>query len=135
MAMQSLREVLKNIEGTMEYVEMVQRLQLKEENPKLLQLAISHGEQQVGRAAAATLLNQGGDNLVRQTLLDPDEAPSLKVMTAIRGIGSTVSLQLLEDMAFNTSIPLPLRREATASLGRSYGGENRVLELLRENKL
>ena len=134
-AMQSLREVLKNTEGTMEYVETVQRLQLKEENPKLLQLAVSHSDQRVGRAAAATLLNQGGDNLVRQTLLGADEASSLNMMAAIRGTGSTVSLQLLEDMAFNTSIPLPLRREAAASLGRSYGGENRVLELLRENKL
>lgn len=56
-------------------------------------------------------------------------------MTAIRGIGSTVSLQLLEDVAFNSSVPLPLRREAAAALGRSYGGENRVLELLREGKL
>lgn len=134
-AMKSLQEVLKNTEGTMEYVEMVQRLQLKEENPKLLQLAISHSDQQVGRAAAATLLSQGGDNAVRQTLLGADETSSLKMMTAIRGIGSKASLKLLEDMAFNTAVPLPLRREAAASLGKSYGGENRVLELLRESKL
>jgi putative heme-binding domain-containing protein len=38
-------------------------------------------------------------------------------------------------MAFSTSFPLPLRREAAASIGRSYGGENRILELLRENKV
>ena len=135
LAMQSLQEVLKSLEGSMEYVEMVQRLHLKEENPRLLQLAISHSDQQVGRAAATTLLNQGGDNSVRQTLLAADETTSLKMMTAIRGIGSKASLQLLEDVAFNTAVPLPLRREAAASLGRSYGGENRVLELLREGKL
>src|SRR5690606_3176470 len=135
LAMQSLQEVLKTIEGTMEYVEMVQRLQLKEENPNLLQLAISHSDQQVGRTAAATLLNQGGEQLVRQELYGSDETNSLKMMTAIRSIGSKASLQLLEDVAFNATLPLPLRREATASLGRSYGGENRVLELLRENKL
>src|SRR5690606_19779702 len=73
LAMQSLQEVLKTIEGTMEYVEMVQRLQLKEENPNLLQLAISHSDQQVGRTAAATLLNQGGEQLVRQELYGSDE--------------------------------------------------------------
>jgi putative membrane-bound dehydrogenase-like protein len=135
MAMQSLQEVLKDMEGTMEYVEMVQRQQLKEENPRLLQLALNHSEQQVGRAAATTLLNQEGEQLVREVLRGPDELTSLKMMTAIRGIGSKTSLQLLEDMAFSTSFPLPLRREAAASIGRSYGGENRILELLRENKV
>lgn len=134
MAMQSLQEVLNDIEGTMEYVEMVQRHQLKEENPKLLQLAINYNDQQLGRAAGAALLSQGGEQLVKQVLNGSDEATSLKMMTAIRGIGSTISLQLLEDMAFSASIPLPLRREAAAAIGRSYGGENRVLELLRENK-
>lgn len=135
LAKRALQEVLQHLEGSMEYVEMVQRLQLAEENPRLLQLAISHGDQQLGRAAAATLLNQGGDNSVRQILLADDETTSLKIMTAIRGIGSKASLQLLEDVAFNTAAPLPLRREAAASLGRSYGGENRVLELLREGKM
>src|SRR5690606_18389947 len=62
LAKRALQEVLQHLEGSMEYVEMVQRLQLAEENPRLLQLAISHGDQQLGRAAAATLLNQGGDN-------------------------------------------------------------------------
>src|SRR5690606_13506325 len=134
LAKRALQEVLQHLEGSMEYVEMVQRLQLAEENPRLLQLAISHGDQQLGRAAAATLLNQGGDNSVRQILFANDETKSLKIMTAIRGIGSKTSLQLLEDVAFSTAAPLPLRREAAASLGRSYGGENRVLELLREGK-
>lgn len=134
MAMQSLQEVLKNIEGTMEYVEMVQRHQLKEENPRLFQLVLNHSDQPVGRAAATTLLNQEGEHLVRQALNGSDETTSLKMMAAIRGVGSKTSLQLLEDMAFSSSLPLPLRREAAASIGRSYGGENRVLELLRENK-
>lgn len=134
-ARQTLSEVLAEVDGTMEYVEMVQRHGLKEENPKLLQLAIDQSDLQIGRAAAATLLQQGGDHLVRQALKKSDEATSLAMMTAIRGIGSSLSLQLLEEVAFDDSIPLPLRREATAAIGRSYGGENRILELLRSKKL
>src|SRR5690606_25455789 len=133
-ARQTLSEVLAEVDGTMEYVEMVQRHGLKEENPKLLQLAIDQSDLQIGRAAAATLLQQGGDHLVSQALKKSDEATSLAMMTAIRGIGSSLSLQLLEEVAFDDSILVHIRREAHSAIGRCYGGENAIHQLLRIKK-
>lgn len=132
--MKALQEVLDNVEGTEEFVEMVQRFELKEENPRLLQLALAESEDNVGRNAAATLLNQGGSQQIRKILFGKDEEATLKMLTAIRGIGSKESLQLVEELTFTNSVPLSIRREAAGSIGRSYGGENRVLELLKENK-
>ncbi|MEX2594184.1 MAG: PVC-type heme-binding CxxCH protein [Anditalea sp.] len=133
-AMKALQGVLNNIEGTSEFVEMVQRFELKEENPRLLALTLAESDNNIGRSAASTLLNQGGSPMIRQVLNRQDEESTIKILIAIRGIGSKESLELLEDMVFNASAPLSVRREAAGSLGSSYGGENRVLELLKENK-
>jgi putative membrane-bound dehydrogenase-like protein len=134
LAMKTLQEVLSNIRGTEEYVEMVQRFELKEENPRLLQLALAESDNNLGRNAATTLLKQGGAQLARKILQGKDEASTLKMLTAIRGIGSKESLLLLEEVTFDPSFPLAIRREAAGAIGRSYGGEVRVLELLRKNK-
>jgi len=133
-AMTALREVLNETEGSMEYVELVQRFQLKEENPRLLKLVLAESDNNIGRAAAGTLLNQGGSAMARKVLNGSDETSTTKMITAIRGIGSNESLQLLEEIAFNASLPISLRRLAAESIGRSYGGENRVLELLKAKK-
>ncbi len=132
-AMDALREVLDQV-GSAEFVELVQRFELREENPRLLELALAESEQNTGRNAASTLLNQGGLPMVRQTLLGTDEANTLKIINAIRGIGSKESLELLEELTFDPNLPLAIRREAAAAIGRSYGGEARVLELLKANK-
>ena len=133
-AMTALREVLDETQGSMEYVELVQRFQLKEENSRLLKLILAESDNATGRAAAGTLLNQGGRAMVQQVLKGSDEVSTLKMITAIRGIGSNESLQLLEEIAFDDARPIALKRVAAEAIGRSYGGENRVLELLRENK-
>src|SRR5690606_12211568 len=59
----------------------------------------------------------------------------IKMMTAIRGVGSAESMELLEELIFDEDTPLAIRREAANAIGRSWSGENRVLELLRSNKL
>lgn len=134
LAMKTLQEVLNDVEGTEEFVEMVQRFELKNENSRLLQLALAQSDQGLGRNAATTLFNQGGTNDIRQVLFGQDQSSTLQMLAAIRGIGSKESLQLIEELTFNSSVPMAIRREAAGSIGRSYGGEDRVLELLKENK-
>lgn len=133
-AMEALQGVLNDVEGSQEFVEMVQKFNLKEENPRLLELALAQSDNNVGRNAATTLLNQGGSPMVRKVLYGKDEEATLKLMTAIRGIGSKESLHLLEEITFDDEVPLSIRREAAGSIGRSYGGEDRVLALLKENR-
>jgi putative membrane-bound dehydrogenase-like protein len=133
-ASEALNEVLDQLEGTAEYLELVQKFQVKKENPRLLKMALAESGSTLGRSAASTLLNLGGIALVKQIVRGDDEDSILKLLSSISGIGSKESLDLLEDIAFSTSSPLSIRREAAGAIGKSYGGETRVLELLRENK-
>jgi putative membrane-bound dehydrogenase-like protein len=134
-AMSALQASLNAVAGTQEFVEMVTRYELKEENPRLLKLALVESNSNVGRSAATTLMKQGGIDLIKATIDGKDEKEAIGVLTALRGVGSEESIQLLENVALTTTYSLNMRREAARAIGGSYDGEDRTLELLKTNKL
>lgn len=133
-AMTALKGVLNDLEGTQEFVEMVQRFEVKEENPRLLKLTLANSDNAIGRSAANTLLKQGGAGLVNQVLSGKDEKQIFELLQAIKGVGSKESIQILETLTFDQMRPLSVRREAAGSIGGSYDGEGKVLELLKADK-
>ncbi len=133
-AMKALKEVLNSMEGTPEFVEMVTKYELKEENPRLLKLALAENNPNLSKNAATTLIKQGGLAQIKSVISGKDEKSAVNMLAALRGIGSKESLALLEETAFNPATSLSLRREAARAIGGSYGGEDRVLELLKTNK-
>lgn len=134
-AQTALRTVLDETAGSEEYLEMVQRFGVKEENPRLLRIAIEESDNNKGRTAATLLLTQGGGSLIKEVLYGNDEQAVYDMLSSLRNIGTTESLQILENLAFDNKVSLNIRREATAAIGGSYGGEERILELLRNDRL
>ncbi|WP_234364272.1 PVC-type heme-binding CxxCH protein [Lunatibacter salilacus] len=134
-AQNALSAVLDETYGTEEYLEMVQRFEVKKENPRLLQLAIDQSDNNLGRTAAAMLLRQNGKPLITQVIKSEDEKAILNTLMALRGVGTKESLEILEGVTFDQQTPLTIRREAAASIGGSYSGEDRVIALLKEGKL
>ncbi|MDQ3534801.1 MAG: c-type cytochrome, partial [Bacteroidota bacterium] len=133
-AMKALQDVLNAQEGKPEFVEMVSRYGFKEENQRLLQLALKENGSNLGRKAAETLLKHGGVPMAKKALNDKDEQVAVSMLASLRGVGTKESLKLIEEVAFDASTPLAVRREAARSIGGSYDGEERVLELLRNEK-
>lgn len=134
-AQNALTAVLDETYGTEEYLEMVQRFEVKKENPRLLQLAIDQSDNNLGRTAAAMLLRQNGRPLIMQVIKSEDEKAILNTLMALRNVGTKESLEILEGLTFDSQTPLNIRREAAASIGGSYSGEDRVIALLKEGKL
>jgi putative membrane-bound dehydrogenase-like protein len=135
LAQKALDDVLKESEGTIEFVELVQKFGRKDQFRQLTQLALVNYDNNIGRSAAATLLRLGGTNEVSKILNGKDERQTLDMLMALRGVGSKESLELLEKAAFNPSLSLNVRREATGAIGGSYAGEERILTLLRDNAI
>jgi putative heme-binding domain-containing protein len=132
--MKALQESLNAVAGTQEFVEMVSRYELKDENPRLLKLALTESNSNVGKIAATTLLKQGGADLVKATINGKDEKEAVSILTALRGVGSKESISLLEEVALTPSYSLAMRREAARAIGGSYNGEDRTIELLKTSK-
>ncbi|WP_439481738.1 PVC-type heme-binding CxxCH protein [Cyclobacterium plantarum] len=134
-AQTALRNALKESEGTEAYLELVQKFEVKSENERLLEMALVESDNNLGKTAATLLLRLDGIEMVREVLYSGAEEKVYPMLSVLRGIGTQESLQILESMAFDSSLPLNTRKEATSAIGGSYGGEEKILELLKSERL
>ena len=134
-AKKALAEVLRSVYGTDEYVELVARYEVKAENPNLRQLAISKPQEKTGRSAAALLIELEGSALIWEIINGRDSIQQKSLLESLSGVGSKRSIDILQTTAFSDRYTMPLRKEAAGMIGRSWGGEERVLELLQSKKV
>ena len=134
-AKKALEDVLRSVYGTDEYVELVARYEVKTENPNLRQLAISKPDERTGRSAASLLLELGGSGLVWDVINGSDSSQQKNLLTALARVGSKRSIDILQTTALSDKYGMHLRKEAAGMIGKSWGGEERVLELLKTKKV
>lgn len=130
----ALKKALAASEGTPEYVALVRQYKVTSENPALLQLALQHAGQPFGRDALGVLLQLNGTPLVKKEILGTDTARSRKLLEASGRVGSKESLDLLQQLALSNE-NLAMRTQAAGLIGRTWNGEDRVMELLKAKKL
>jgi putative membrane-bound dehydrogenase-like protein len=134
-AQKALANLVQALRGTQEYFELVERYTIKSESPQLLQLAISKQNQPLGRNAGRLLLKFGGSAMAWQVINGKDTAQAAALLRSLSGIGNKETLDLLEQIALAKKYDTALRRKAASLLGRSWGGEERVLLLLKSKKV
>lgn len=134
-AQKALTGVLKNVNGTNEYIELVNRYEVKSENDNLLQLAIAKSSEAVGKDAAGLLIGLGGNKLVWDVINGKDTSRQYSLLRALAGVGSNQSIDLLQQVALTNSYAMPLRKLAAQKIGNSWSGEERVLSILKNKKV
>ncbi|MCF0050293.1 c-type cytochrome [Dyadobacter sp. LJ53] len=134
-AMASLKKLLDSWFGTPAYLELVSKYELESENARLLDMAINQSATRTGPAAAMLLVKQGGGKMVWEVIKGADVAKSEGIVSALRGVGSKESLEILQTVALDNQYPAGLRTIAARSLGGTMNGEDQVLALLKDGKL
>jgi putative membrane-bound dehydrogenase-like protein len=134
-AQRKMKEVLNEVKGTQEYVDLVSRYEVKTENPQLLALAVDHAGQSLGRDAAALLLKQGGEPYIQKMLSGTDTISTQKLLSSLGRVGSKESISILEHVALSRSTAMAIRSKAAEMMGKSMSGEDRILELLKTKKI
>ncbi len=134
-ALSALQKLLDATYGTGEYIDLMDRYGLVSENQRLFDLATSKPYDGIGREAGRLLLRQGGGTLLTNAIKGTDAKKAGAALASIRSVGSKESLEILKLAAMDPKRPLEVRREAVKAIGGSEGGENMMLEFLRENKL
>ena len=134
-AQKVLTNVLQSVNGTDEYIELVNRYEVSSQNPNLLQLAVNKPQDNVGKNAAGLLLQLHGDVLAWKILNGTDTAQQFRLIKALAGVGSTESVNMLQTVALSNQYSLPVRKQAAHSIGNSGSGEDRVLEILKQKKV
>ncbi|HEX5150166.1 MAG TPA: PVC-type heme-binding CxxCH protein [Parafilimonas sp.] len=134
-AQKALADVIAAVQRTPEYIEFVKQYAVKTENKNLLQLAIDSSTADIGEDAAELLLTLKGDALAWNVLNGKDSAQSKALLTALSGVGSKASVDMIQKVALTASYPMNIRKYAAANIGKSWDGEDRVVEILKAKKV
>ncbi len=134
-AMAALKKLLDEVYGTPAYLELVQRYEPATENTRLRQLALAKYNEGMGRDASRQLLKQKGGPMVWEVINGNNPEQAMNMVTALRSVGTTESLDILKTVALDEKRPVAMRMEATRSLGRSNDGEDMVVALLKSGDI
>jgi putative membrane-bound dehydrogenase-like protein len=129
----ALRSLMATLKGS-EYLEFADRFGLEEENTRLFKM-ITQGEK-TKEAGDILAKSASGVAMIKAAINNPKkETEAIAVLNALRWTGGRTQLDILKEAAVNKTRTVSLRKAAYEALGGSWGGEDMVLEMLKNNKI
>ena len=126
---------LETLQGTEQYLELVERFGLRETKDELLKLAIEQGEATAGVKAAGLLVKFGERELLTRTICDPDPAKGTKVIGVVGLLSDAKTNDLLTPLIADPERPLAIRAAAVGAVGRNAPGQQWLLALVEKGEL
>lgn len=129
-----IKGVLDKLNGTPEFVDLIERFRVTDRNDALLAMALGRGQTSVDGivAAARYLVGTGHIGVLGQALKGTDATAAARAL----GLANDIrALPLLEPLVTDTSTEATLRGAALEAMARIETGARQLLELARVNKL
>jgi putative membrane-bound dehydrogenase-like protein len=134
-AQKALRQVLDDVYGTQQYLDLVGRFEVKAENARLVEMAISKNGNDLSTSACRLLMSSGGSDLIWKEINGQDATRAKGVLNAMARVGSTSSVDILQKTAFTNTYAEEIRKYAANRIGKSGEGERRVLKILKAGEV
>jgi putative membrane-bound dehydrogenase-like protein len=131
----ALKKSLESVRGSQEYIELIKRYEMKEYNQDLLALVLQEADQDIGPEAARLLLDLGGESAVMKVFRSGREEEKANMIAALKRVNNNESLAVLQNVVRSREQPLPVREEAVMAFAGSWGGENLLLDMVRNGDL
>lgn len=131
---EALNNTLTAVAGTWQFVELVAKFDLRDQQAQLLRLAAQARENDAGTAAARLLTDPATFNalpLIRKRIYE-NEADGPGLIHAIRSTGRQETFQLLQEVVLASQLSLPLRKVAIQALAQSWTGEDYLLKCVQD---
>ncbi|GAB5441181.1 MAG: hypothetical protein Fues2KO_15300 [Fuerstiella sp.] len=131
----ALEMALKDLQGTAQFIQLVERFQLEDRYPELLQLAQQNPASQIGVEAIRTLLRLKQWKLLTAALKSDDKQQAIATAQAMgNSLDNSISGPLLAAVR-DESVALDVRREAVRAAARVNGGAKQLAEMVEQNQL
>lgn len=130
-----LRNSLGVFKGEMEYVDLVLKYHLRDQNETLLQMVLDTHRDDLQGYSMKTLLQCGGQALVINTLKKADSANAAALVGALGKAQDRSNRVLLSALMHNNVYSLPLRQLATRNLGRGWDGYGELWDMVANKSL
>lgn len=127
----ALDEALLETEGTIAFVNLIEKFKLSDKTSDLLGLLQTHGSDEVGSAAADLLIKFGDIGLMGKGLENKDTF-AVALMQSVKGKGNGEVVALIRGVASDTTRSLFVRQNAVQILGSSWPGESALLEMVKQ---
>lgn len=125
---------LEAFKGQMEFVDLVLKYQLRDQNEALLQMVLDAKRDDLSGYAMKALLQCGGKPMVIKAMSKKDSS----AFTLVNAIGrgqDRMNRELLSSLMRNNVYALPLRQQATRNLGHGWDGYGDLWEMVERKIL
>lgn len=131
----ALATVLTATYGTPAYLDLVRQYKVKTETPRLVSLVFSKWDAPEGPEAVRLLIESGQKEVLAKTARGGNADSVQKFLSALGNVGYYETIDLLQNIVLSNKYSEPVRLKAAEVLGKSYGGEDRVVDLLRDGQV
>ncbi len=129
------RELDKN-PGTLEFVEIADRYDLRNRTNDLLKLALQHPDSTYGRNASRILLKWDREDLCRTVINSKNRSESIALIKSLRShINDKKTMALMEEVFLDSALDIEIRTLAVRAFSGPWQSENRLLEIAKENRI
>jgi putative membrane-bound dehydrogenase-like protein len=130
----ALERVLESKKGTVDYVKLVDKFDLKDHDANLLKLAQEHPEEQVGVEAVRSLLGRGQTKSLQDAAKSENTQLATATVTAMGLAADGRTHELLTSLMNDEKASLDVRRAAVRGLGNVRSTAEQLLKRAGENK-
>ncbi len=128
----TLKQTLASEKGTRDFLDLVQRYQVHDQNETLLQMALAQPDSSLGIESAKLLMNLGGSKLLQTALDGKDDKSASSVLTVLKRVGNAKSMDLIQAVLMDKKRDMAVRKEAVRALGSGWDGEAKLLEVVKQ---
>ena len=132
---QALKTSLENVKGSKEYLELIKRYELKEYSADLLALAMDRPSETVGGEAIRLQMDLEGTKAVKEIVKNGDQDQKIALIQALKQANNEPAHDVLQEAILNQEQPLAVRKAAVLAFSGSWGGEDRLINIIRSGDL
>ncbi len=132
---QALTTSLENVKGSKEYLELIKRYELKEYSADLLALAMDRPSETVGGEAIRLQMDLAGTEAVKEIAKNGDQDQKIALIQALKQANNGPAHDVLQDVILSQEQPLAVRKAAVLAFSGSWGGEDRLINIIRSGDL
>ena len=134
-ALAALNKMLDRLAGTSQFVSLVEKFDMADRYPALVDLAVTHPSDQLGVDAVNALIAKKQWGLISGVLNSDDEKTPLAMVHALSVSENGGAVGLLMPIVKNADKPAELRRQATQAVGASRYGAQTLIELVSKQEV
>lgn len=127
----ALSKALENTIGSMAFVDLVARFNLREQVPELIRLARHRAGSPEGNAAMNQLIRFGAFRELT-TRLQTNDSSAISLLKSMEGKGNPEILSMAASIVRDDARAIALRQAALRTLGTTWPGEEKLLALVKE---